>query len=87
MTDSLIYLTASGMVWAVESSGQWNHLVSGIIWSVESSGQWNHLGSAWNRRVIRISGKDFLDHFSVDIGESKITASVPIGQLFVIDSQ
>jgi hypothetical protein len=42
---------------------------------------------AWNRRVIRLSGKDFLDHFSVDIGESKITASVPIGQLFVIDSQ
>ncbi|MCP4941464.1 MAG: hypothetical protein GY924_05725 [Planctomycetaceae bacterium] len=39
MTDSLIYLTASGMVWAVESSGQWNHLVSGIIWAVESSGQ------------------------------------------------
>ncbi len=70
MTDSLIYLTASGMVWAVESSGQ----------CMETLG-------AWNRRVIRISGKDFLDHFSVDIGESKITASVPIGQLFVIDSQ
>ncbi len=87
MTDSLIYLTASGMVWAVESSGQcmetlgaWKRWVHGNVGCMETLG-------AWNRRVIRISGKDFLDHFSVDIGESKITASVPIGQLFVIDSQ